>query len=632
VAAGVVAVAAMSVLMPADFVRDAVKAEIRAVTGLDPVFHGGVRVSLFPAGSVSFTDVGLGDDADGPAPLRAERLTARLRFLPLLTGRIEISDISLVRPTITVTYDGTGRSNWSRLAGALVQAVAPSTTRVASFSEIHISGATVVVRDEVRDVNETLTNAELSLAWPSISKSFAATGRFVWRDEPIDLSVSMGDFAAALSGDRSGLKVRLAGAPFKLAFDGYMASRPTLRVAGTLAADSSSLRDALRWAGQKPFGGGGFGRFALKAQTNLVGGVVSLSGVSIELDGNTAEGVLAFAGDGRKMLQGTLAAESIDLTPYVSTMRLLSGRERDWSRIPISLDGLASLDLDLRLSAARVILSSTAKLGRTAIGANLRAGKLTVAVGESQAFGGVIKGSLAFARADSGADLKAELQFTDVDLESCINEMFGIRRLEGRGNLALAIDGSGQSVLGVAQTLSGSASLTGHDGALGGVNVEQALKGWKLRPLSGGGELRSGRTPFDKLYIAVKITQGTATVEDVNVEGPAVRLGLNGSASIPDRDLDLKGIAELLAANTGNAGAFELPFVVHGSWDNPDIRPDPKVLLERSRAARPLQIPSDEKLKQLGESFIQQWRATKDAPSAAAAPPPGQVDALPPGN
>ena len=603
VATGLVAVTAASVLIPADTVRDAVKAEIRAVTGLDPVFRGVASVSLFPAGSVSFADVGLGDDQDGRSPLRVERLTARLQFFPLLTGRIEISDISLVRPTITVTYDSAGRSNWSRLAEALVQAVAPNKTRVASFSEIHISSGTVVVHDDVRHINETLTSAELSLAWPSISRSFAATGRFVWRDEPIDLSVSMSDFAAALSGDRSGLKVRLAGAPFKLAFDGYMASRPTLRVAGQLAADSPSLRDAARWAGQKPFVGGGFGRFALKAQTNVVGGVVSLSGVNVELDGNTAEGVLTFATDGRQMLQGTLAADAVDLTPYVSTMRLLSGRERDWSRVPISLEGLTSLDLDLRLSAARVVLSSSAKLGRTAIGANLRGGKLTVAVGESQAFGGVIKGSFAFARADAGADLKAELQFTDVDLENCINELFGIRRLEGRGNLALSIDGFGQSVLAVTQTLNGSASLTGHDGAIGGVNVEQALKGWKLRPLSlaGGAELRSGRTPFDKLSVAVKITQGTATVEDVNIEGPAVRLALVGSASIPDRDMDLKGTAALLAATSGNSSnAFELPFVVHGSWDNPDIQPDPKFLIRQSPATAPF-FPkiSDEKLKQL---------------------------------
>ena len=69
----------------------------------------------------------------------------------------------------------------------------------------------------------------MSLAWPAISKSFAATGRAVWRDEAVDIGITFSDFAAALRGERTGLKVRLAGAPMKFAFDGTMSARPTLK-------------------------------------------------------------------------------------------------------------------------------------------------------------------------------------------------------------------------------------------------------------------------------------------------------------------------------------------------------------------------------------------------------------------
>ena len=67
--------------------REAIKAEIRAVTGLDPVLRGNVSVSLFPYGKVQFLDVTLGEPADGAPPLTADRLTTQLRFFPLLTGR-----------------------------------------------------------------------------------------------------------------------------------------------------------------------------------------------------------------------------------------------------------------------------------------------------------------------------------------------------------------------------------------------------------------------------------------------------------------------------------------------------------------------------------------------------------------
>ena len=71
----------VALLMPADSVRDAVKAEIRAVTGLEPVVRGGVSVSLFPSGRVSLEDVTLGDNRTGATALTAEHVLARLRFL-----------------------------------------------------------------------------------------------------------------------------------------------------------------------------------------------------------------------------------------------------------------------------------------------------------------------------------------------------------------------------------------------------------------------------------------------------------------------------------------------------------------------------------------------------------------------
>ena len=225
-AAGVGALALVSFLMPAETVREAVKAEIRAITGLDPVLGGATSVSLFPTGTVRFNDVSLGGNGTGEPALTAEHVVARLRFFPFLTGRIEIADVSLVRPTISIIFNADRSSNWSRHIETLARNLQPSAKRNTSFSEIRIEHGTVILRDEAYKIVETLSNVEFALAWPAISKSFAATGRFAWKDELLDGTISFTDFAAALRGDRSGLKVRLAGAPFKLAFDGYLSHRP----------------------------------------------------------------------------------------------------------------------------------------------------------------------------------------------------------------------------------------------------------------------------------------------------------------------------------------------------------------------------------------------------------------------
>jgi AsmA protein len=619
VAAAVAGLAILPWLLPAEAVRKAVQAEIRAVTGLDPVLRGEASVSLFPASAVNFDDVMLGANTGAPA-LTAEHVVARLRFFPLLIGRIEIADLSLIRPTIAIIFNDDRSSNWSDHIETLARNLKSGPDRPASFSEIRIIDGTVILRDEAYKVLESISNVEMALAWPSISRSFAATGRFAWHDEPIDATVSLTDFAAALLGERSGLKLRLAGAPLKLAFDGYISHRPTLKMEGTLAAYAVSIRDTLRWAGQHTPPGGGFGRFALKAQTNVVGGTISLSGVNVELDGNTGEGVLTF--DGRQSLQGTLATEGLDLTPYVSAVRLLAAGERGWDSKPIVLDGLDGLQLDLRLSAARVNVANV-KLGRTAVAANLRDGNLAVAIGESQAFGGVVKGTFGLAKSPAGTDLKAQLQFADVDLEQCLGEIFGIRRLEGKGNLGFAIESSGRSVYDLTKGLNGTASLTSRKGAIAGFNVEQLLKRIERRPLSGGGEFRTGKTPYETLLVNLRIIQGMANVEDVRMEGPSVGLALAGSASIPERELDLRGTASLLAISTSGtaAPAFELPFMVQGSWDDPIILPDPQSRIQRSGAAQPI-LDAVRGLRDPVRSAIERLTGAAPAETAPAAAAP----------
>jgi AsmA protein len=585
VAAAFVTLIALSFLIPAASVRDAVKSEIHAVTGLDPMFGDDISLSLFPSGTVRFRNVLLGNDRTGEPAVAADELMARLRYFPLLAGRIEIADVTLVRPVINVTFSPAGQSNWSGLIESLAHALQPDPDRTASFSEIGIHDGTVVVHDAGKGVTERLEGLEFQVAWPSISRSFGANGRFVWHDEPVEASFTLSDFLAALTGERSGVKVRLSSAPLELAFDGSASDQPTLKVEGTLGVESSSLRDAMRWTGKSKLPFGGFGRFALRAQSDIGGGVMSLSNVNVELDGNSAEGALTLSTDGHRLVQGTLAADALDLTPYVAGVRLLAKNERNWDQLPIALDGFGDFNLDLRLSAASIKISG-AQLGRTAVAANMRDGKLDLTIGESQAFGGVAKGSLGLAAADNGVAVTSRLQFLDVDLENCLGQVFALHRVEGRGNLAVNLDGSGNSVLAVTHALAGTATLNAHSGALTGINVEQLLRRLERRPLSGNGDFRTGRTPFDQLTISLKVDQGTVSINDMHVDGPAVRLAVAGQASLPRRDLDLKGVATLVS--TATADEFDLPFVVQGSWDDPIMLPDPQSLIRRSGAAAPL--------------------------------------------
>jgi len=186
---------------------------------------------------------------------------------------------------------------------------------------------------------------------------------------------------------------------------------------------------------------------------------------------------------------------------------------------------------------------------------------------------------------------------------------------------------SGSSPFGLAQTLDGTATLTGHDGAIIGFNVEQLLKRLERRPLSGGA-FRSGTTPFDDLTVSLKFSEGIATIEDARMDGPASRVTLSGTASVPAREYNLKGVASL---TSNGASGFELPFVVEGPWDDPLIYPDPESLIRRSPATAPLlDALKDQKARETVRSVLERFTggAKQAAPdTAASAPAPATAPA-----
>jgi AsmA protein len=630
-AAGTSAIAAAVSFFPADAIRAAVESHIKAATGLDPHLGSPVSVSMFPAPTVVFSDValssqdlsshalsshGAGAPDGGDAALKAGRLVVNLRLLPLLVRRVEIADILLVRPHIAVTVQRDGRTNWSTLIDILARALKPDAghdEQVLSFSELAIQDGAITLHVPGQDVDETLEDVELSLAWPAVARSFAATGHFTWHHQVVDASLAIANFPGALAGDDSGVKFRAAAGPIRAAFDGMMSYRPSLKIDGTLAADAASLRDALMWSGGHALPAGGLGPFAIKARTTVTGRTISLSDLNVELDGNVAEGVLSYATTGRQSLQGTLAVESLDLNPYVSTFRLLADNARDWDRRALALEWFNGWEADVRLSAARVQLPR-AELGRTAVAASMRAGRLTVTVGEAQAFDGVITGAVTVAHSEAGADFSSQMQFAEVSMQRCLGQLFDIDQLSGSGGVGFSVTSSGRSVKELAGNLNGTVHVAAADGGLSGLNIEQAMRRLQRSPLSGSGDLRTGRTPFDRLDIRLSIVQGVATIDNVALEGPSVRLAVTGSTSIPEREFNLAGTANLISDTSDAAALFELPFTVKGQWTSPSIMPDTRALMERSPLARPPLDAQEAKqgAKQEGGQDRNQDKATRD--------------------
>jgi AsmA protein len=573
---------ALPYFVPERDIRTALTQSLQAATGADPRIEGEAHFTLLPRPAIRLDGVRF--DGTEPSVFSAGSLRATIRLLPLIFGQVEIASLVFERPRLLVEIGNDGVKLVGlplRLMDNSAEPARPDIRIVDGIAELRGAGGR----------SESLSALEWSFAWHGTD--LAAKGSFQWRNAPVNATLLIADPNGLADGNRSPFRLKLEAEPLRVSFEGGLAFRRGFQAEGALAAESNSLRAALAWGGIEPPTTGGFGPLALKAQATFTPAGLALSGLTIELDGNRAQGGLTLTRDSdRPLVQGTLASETADFSHYASGFSMRGADGRNWNEAPLDVKALEGFDLDLRLSAGRILFNKT-ELERVAMAAAVRAGRFTLSVGEAQIFGGTLHGTAAIGPSPTGAKIKLEANLKDFDAERGLGELAGIRRLEGTGSLALLLSGSGTSVSAIARDLQGQANLLVQNGSFNGLNVEQALRRFERRPLSGIADLRGGRTPFDRFAAKLQVTEGNASVQEAEMQNALLHITLSGLASIPHRDLDLRGTASLIrpaASGDADAVTFNLPFLVRGSWDDPTLVPDPSALIRRSEAPTFLNI------------------------------------------
>ncbi len=573
--------------------RSEVETMVQGVIGQRPVIDGAVSFSVFPWPAIDMAGVTI----DHPrARLEAGSARIVLDLLPLLTGRASADHIELTDADLTLADPGEGVDALAALVAGLGTAH--------SEADVYVTDGSLKIAHADGD-EAVIPKAGIRLGWRG-GRDATAKGRVVWRGEPLEVDATLSGLAALASGGAGSLRLSLSGAPAELSFQGgaRLAGGPV--VTGALTVASRQLRDALEWLGLDAPTERGFGAFNLRANALLSEQGAVLSEARIDLDGNSSVGAFNLRLDGgHANLQGSLASESFDLSPY-GQLSLAGSQGGGWSREAIDLRRTRALDADLRLSATQLRVGD-AVLQRMAASAALKSGKLSIAIGEAEAWGGIFRAALHVSPVDtgSGADVRLDLSADDVALAKALGELFRLQRLEGTGSFRLSAGGSGASMMEIVQKLSGAFTLTGENGALVGIDVGRILSRLEKRPLSGAGDLRGGRTPYDNIVIDASIRDGIAKLDRIDLTSAKLRIALSGESSIAQRDLDFAGTAQLVSeagqkAETAKTGAvaadaaraapaaFELPFIVRGEWERPIVLPDPQALIRRSGAARPL--------------------------------------------
>ena len=567
---------ALPYFVPERDIREALTRSLVSAAGVEPRIKGEPRFSLLPRPSIRLDGIHFGEGE--PGGFSSGSVQATIRVLPLLFGQVEIASLVFERPRVPVEIGNDG----IRLVGVPLQL--PAGAADSARPEIRIVDGIAELRGNER--SEPLSAIDGSFVWQGTD--LTAKGSFRWRGIPVAATLLIADSNAIGSGGRSPLRLRLEAEPLRIGFEGGLAFRKGIQAEGTLAADSNSLRAALAWAGVEPPTKGGFGPFSLKSRAAFTPAGLSLSALSVEIDGNRAQGALTLTREGdRPLLQGTLASETADFSRYASGFSMKGADGRNWNEAPLDMKALEAFDLDLRLSAGKILFNKV-EITKVAMAAAVRGGRFSLSIGEAQVFGGALRATAAVGSAGTEPEVKLEGALRNFAADRGLGELTGIRNLEGTGSFTFSLAGSGTSVSAISHKLQGSAEIAIRNGALTGFNVEQILRRVERKPLKGLADLRGGRTPFDRFIAKLQVNDGSVSVQEAEMQNPLLRVTLSGLASIPRRDLDLRGIASLIrpSANSGDAASFDLPFMLRGSWDDPSLAPDLAAFIRRSELQR----------------------------------------------
>ncbi len=546
--------------------------------GLDLTVRGRSTFAVLPIPRVKFENVTL-QFPDQALKAEGGTLRGELRLLPLLFGRIELSDFDLSETRITATFKALQSLKWAEIledraretyARRLI--VHKSTLRWTDLKEANLDQLDLVVR------------------WVSAAEPMTLAGSALWRDEKVSLEQAS-VFPDLLASDRISPFSLTLSSPFaRIAAEGEAQLGASPRITGESTIKAKSLRDFTRWSGMElPFG-------SLLRTVSIAGDFsmdrrrLSWPAVAVKLGDDKLEGTVGVRFDAdRPVITGTLAADTLNLSDLFAPFSQARTSSGAWSEEAIDLSRATGSDLDLRLSAASASLGRLS-LEDMAASVLVQPGRIEASIGRAGFNDGSLKGRLSLVRQNGEVEFKSQGSFAGVTVAPFLAAIGEPRWITGQASGHFSFEGLGRNPADVIREAHGRSSIEVVDGEIVGIALDDALRRVEKRPLLASLNWKGGRTPFDKAQAQVVVKGGVGDIVEAHLKGSAVQAALKGQVLLVDRTLSMTANVSPADAPAGQSPA--LVFDVMGDWDNVAVSPQVRSLIERSGAAKPL-FPSE---------------------------------------
>lgn len=190
---------------PNDY-KPEIQAGVKEATGRDLTIGGDISLSLLPAPSLSVAQVSLSNMAGGaPEPMvTLDSLEIDLALMPLLSGSVKVTSVTLDSPTIVLETTADGTANWVFEGTATEDSSAGTGSEETSgggaldlaVDKAAIRDGTLIYRDGATGTEQRITNLNLDITTGGLMGPFDADGTLSYQDLPLGVTAAVGEIAA----------------------------------------------------------------------------------------------------------------------------------------------------------------------------------------------------------------------------------------------------------------------------------------------------------------------------------------------------------------------------------------------------------------------------------------------------
>jgi AsmA protein len=541
VAAIIVILALLMVIgIPSGFLTAAIQDRVERQTGYRLAIGGATKVSLWPTLNVSLSDLTLQDpkDRDGASRITIDNLQADVTLSSLWSGHPHVSELIVTKP---VLYRALLRERTQESPPRSMKP-APEAETV-SIDRVKVTDGAIIASNP-RDHFEHRVEGINADAVIDADRKFKLTGTARTDNTPLKFTIN----AAMPPVERQTVPVDLS-----------------LEAPGLLQAPLTA-----------------------KAEVRLNGPLVMFNSVSGALGDGGFTGWASVDLASKPLVKVDLDFQRLDLSGAKSATTSTSPAQA-WSDAPITLTGLNYADVQLRVSAAQLIISG-AQFAPAAIDATLAAGLFKASFSNLGAYGGQAGGELIVDASSSNPTYAIHGDIVGVRALPLLTSLADFDKIDGKMQAKFAAQSAGASQHAIMSNMSGTAFVIFQDGSIRGVNVAQMIRSLTASTLNGWQQQDQQATDLAQLSSSFKIDHGQAVTTDLNLIGPLVKVTGAGTIDLGTKQMGFRVEPKLVMTTEGQGRTsdpvgFGIPVMISGPWSAPRIYPDMQGVLDNPDGA-----------------------------------------------